>query len=124
MLSELLKYSSITHAELSRTLNLDKGRLTRFLQCKYYQPRVFYDKIYDILEGKNGKVPRSEKVQLYPSGKAKGAWDVYSKENFVATLVFVNINDVLDFVTNEERYNKVLDLMVTETKFDNNVKIR
>lgn len=124
MLSELLGYSSINHAELSRILELDKGRLTRFLQCKIYQPKVFYDKLYDILEGKNGKVPRSEKVQLYPSGKAKGTWDVYNGSQFVATLVFVNINDVLDFVNNEERYSKILEFAVSETKFDNNVKIR
>lgn len=124
MLSELLAYSQTTHTDLCKTLDIDKGRLTRFLQCKYYQPRVFYDRLYDALEGKYGKVPRNEIIQAYPSGKAKGSWDIYTGEQYVATLVFKNINDVLDFVNKETRYMKLLEFVTLDTEFNNVVKIR
>ena len=126
MLRKFLTTSSLSHAEVCRRLELDKGRFTRILNGQTYADTTVYDKIYKLLSEYGGKVPMNEEtgVVAYPSGRDLGTWDIYLNGGFMTTLVFYDLEDVYNFVDGDERCKAIQSFMRTETKFENMMKIR
>lgn len=126
MLEKALKTSTLTHMEVCRKINVDKGLLSRTIKGETYRPKVFYDLLYDTLYEFNGTVPINYKLDIraYPSGKDRGTWDVYYQGDFITTLRFTDYNDVLNFVKGDDRFQAIISFARKETKFDNNIRLK
>lgn len=126
MLQRILATSSLTHSEVCRRLNLDKGRFTRILKGQTYVDNSVYDSIYNLLAEYGGEVPMNKEsgITAYPSGKSFGTWDIYLNGGFMTTLVFYDLDDVYKFVDGDERCKAIQSFMRTETKFENMMKIK
>ena len=125
MLRKFLTTSSLSHAEVCRRLELDKGRFTRILNGQTYADTTVYDKIYKLLAEYGGKVPMNEEtgVVAYPSGRDLGTWDIYLNGGFMTTLVFYDLEDVYNFVDGDERCKAIQSFMRVDTTFENMVKV-
>lgn len=126
MLERALTTASLTHMEISRRLDVDKGLLSRTIRGTAYRPKAFYDAMYNLLHEYGGVVPINDDlgIRAYPSGKDKGTWDVYYKNDFIVTLRFTDYNDVLEFVEGDSRFKAIITFARKETTFDNNVRLK
>lgn len=98
--------------------------LHRILKGQQYKEPEFYDKLYDILENAGGRVPRNNEtnITLYPTSKAHGSWDVYFNNTYLATICFVNLYDLYDFLYQKDnRQLLLMNFYVNNSKFNNKV---
>lgn len=127
MLRELCKNTNIKMCEIADMMEMKQPLLNRLIDCSFYSSKDAYNKLYDILERYNSVAPRKNDVTMYPSDQSKGAWSVYYKDQFLATLVFVNMHDVIRFLNGVDGGDMRLQMMMNylipkdDVKFDNNV---
>lgn len=126
MLERALRTASLSHMDVSRTLKVDKGLLSRTIRGETYRPKTFYDSLYDLLHEYGGEAPINNElgIRAYPSGKDRGTWDVYHKADFMTTLRFKDYNDVMEFVNGDERFKAISLFARKETEFGNNIRLK
>ena len=122
MIHEFVKNSSVKLKDVSEYLGLKPPCLHRVLVGNHYMGNDQYDKLYNYLEEHGNVAPRRNGVVLYPSGKAHGSFDIFIDNNFVATLVFRNVYDIINFLNEEDDRLQILrNFIVTGTSFVNKI---
>ena len=125
MLHSIFKSTDLKLIDIANEFGFSSlSYLHRILRGQQYKEPEFYDKLYDILENAGGRVPRNEKrnITLYPTSKAHGSWDVYFEKTYLATICFVNLYDLYNFLyERDNRLRLLMNFLVENSKFDNRI---
>lgn len=125
MLHSIFKSTDLKLIDIANEFGFSSlSYLHRILRGQQYKEPEFYDKLYNILENAGGRVPRNEKrnITLYPTGKAQGSWDVYFEKTYLATICFVNLYDLYNFLyERDNRLRLLMNFLVENSKFDNRI---
>lgn len=125
MLHSIFKSTDLKLIDIANEFGFSSlSYLHRILRGQQYKEPEFYDKLYDILENAGGRVPRNEKrnITLYPTSKARGSWDVYFGKTYLATVCFVNLYDLYNFLyERDNRLRLLMNFLVENSKFDNRI---
>lgn len=124
MISQFIQTSTVSLSELSEKTGINKGYISKIARGYTYKNKDAYNAIYDVIENYGGSVPRYGNVVMYPTGKAKGSWDIWIEDKFAATLCFKNHHDIVKFVKGQDtRLETVKSLMIDDSTFDNLVRV-
>lgn len=125
MLHSIFKSTDLKLVDITNEFGFSSlSYLHRILKGQQYKEPEFYDKLYDILENAGGRVPRNNEtnITLYPTSKAHGSWDVYFNNTYLATICFVNLYDLYDFLYQKDnRQLLLMNFYVNNSKFNNKV---
>lgn len=125
MLHSIFKSTDLKLVDITNEFGFSSlSYLHRILKGQQYKEPEFYDKLYDILENAGGRVPRNNEtnITLYPTSKAHGSWDVYFNNTYLATICFVNLYDLYDFLYQKDnRQLLLMNFYVDNSKFNNKV---
>lgn len=125
MLHSIFKSTDLKLVDITNEFGFSSlSYLHRILKGQQYKEPEFYDKLYDILENAGGRVPRNNEtnITLYPTSKAHGSWDVYFNNTYLATICFVNLYDLYNFLYQKDnRQLLLMNFYVDNSKFNNKV---
>lgn len=125
MLHSIFKSTDLKLVDITNEFGFSSlSYLHRILKGQQYKEPEFYDKLYDILENAGGRVPRNNEtnITLYPTSKAHGSWDVYFNNTYLATICFVNLYDLYNFLYQKDnRQLLLMNFYVNNSKFNNKV---
>jgi hypothetical protein len=124
MIHTFIKNSPLKLVEVANFMKMESSSLSKILKGGTYMSYEDYDKLYDFLERHRGIVPRRNNVVAYPSGIAKGTFDIFINNKFAITMAFYNEYDLLRFLNEDDhRLTIVKNFLVCneEIKFKNKV---
>ena len=124
MIHTFIKNSPLKLVEVANFMKMESSSLSKILKGGTYMSYEDYDKLYDFLERHRGIAPRRNNVVAYPSGIAKGTFDIFINNNFAITMAFYNEFDLMRFLNEDDnRLTIVKNFLMCneEIKFKNKV---